>query len=359
MRIGFDAKRAFNNHTGLGEYSRTLINFIIEHGREFAYFLYTPKQNEEIYNPKENPKLSIITSVFGAIWRSLLIYFDIRKNRLDIYHGLAGELPLWIPRNTKTVVTIHDILFERFPNDYNWIDRNIYALKARYACRIADKIVSVSESTKQDLIDFYHIDKHKIEVIHLSLSNTIIQKTKRPYDRKYMICISSFMPRKNQWLLINAFESIANKIDLDLILIGNGKNWASIFNYVQNSLHKNRICFIKNISDDDKFNYLIHSEFSVFPSLYEGFGIPIIESFLYKKPIVLSDTRIHREVAHDAAIFFENDSLEDLKKVILATCNLNKEEMEFLIHKGKQRLKYFDINLKYQRYVELYQTLGS
>ena len=213
IKIGFDAKRAFNNHSGLGVYSRELISAVQRLLPESMLILFSPKIKKDIFSITENSRLRIENSSLGFLWRSCLIYFDIKKSNLNVYHGLAGELPFWIPKGVKKIVTIHDVLFERFPDDYPWIDRKIYAWKAKYACKTADRIIAVSEATKRDLIDFYQINESKIKVISVGINFNVKLDTKRPYPRNYMVCISSFLPRKNQSLLIDSFQMVVEKMD--------------------------------------------------------------------------------------------------------------------------------------------------
>ena len=173
LRIGYDAKRLFNNFTGLGNYSRTLLANLAEYYPDNAYFLYSPKiaKNDEthfflnsaLFNvqlPKRGP---------GAYWRSVGIKRDLLKHKIQLFHGLSHEIPLGLEKaNIRSIVTIHDLIFERFPEHYPFIDRKIYSLKFRYACRHADHIVAISENTKQDIIEFYDIPPEKISVIYQS-----------------------------------------------------------------------------------------------------------------------------------------------------------------------------------------------
>ena len=184
MNIGFDAKRAFTNFTGLGNYSRTLIETLVRYYPDNAYHLFTPKTND-IPNfdfIKTQPSISIHTPLsvgtpleqylraFHPFWRSFSIKNEIEKANIDVFHGLSHELPFRMPKNVKTVVTIHDLIHERFPEYYPYIDRKIYSFKFKKACEMADVVVAISEQTKQDIVDFYKIDAHKILCIRIHFS---------------------------------------------------------------------------------------------------------------------------------------------------------------------------------------------
>ena len=174
MRIGFDAKRAFLNNTGLGNYSRDTIRVLSNFYPDNKYFLYTPKEKgnsrlaflDNRNNTFVRTPQSLLNKALKSYWRSKSIVSDLFNNKIDIYHGLSHELPLGIEKtNIKTVVTIHDLIFIRYPHLFRTIDRKIYYKKFNSACHRADKIIAVSQQTKQDIIDFFLIPEEKIEVI--------------------------------------------------------------------------------------------------------------------------------------------------------------------------------------------------
>lgn len=348
LKLGLDAKRAFNNHSGLGVYSRSLIEYLEKNISNLYIILFTPKKKIWTSN------LVTETSRLGSIWRSFTIYFDLVKDDIDVYHGLAGELPFLIPRKVKTVVTIHDLLFLKFPSDYPWIDRFIYNFKARYACKRADAIIAVSEVTKADIISNYRIVPDKIKVVPVAAPEVTIAQTKRPHDKDYILCISSFLGRKNQALLLDAYLKIADKVSFDLIFIGSGHERKKVKELAETSPHSHRIHFISGISDTDKFNYLHHCLFSVYPSKGEGFGIPILESFLCEKAILLSDTPIHREVAGDTGIYFSTNSVNELANKLV---EMNENIQNLTSEKAKQRLENYDGQKLYPQITEIYFSL--
>jgi hypothetical protein len=155
MNIAFDAKRAFSNSTGLGNYSRTLISSLSEFFPEHEYFLCTPKLSKRFNVDTLNHVYAVTpqhfpSSAFTAAWRSSWVKKDLQQLKIDLYHGLSNEIPIGIEKTgIKSVVTIHDLIFERFPDQYNRIDVQIYRKKYRYACKHADKIIAISEQTKK------------------------------------------------------------------------------------------------------------------------------------------------------------------------------------------------------------------
>jgi len=348
LKLGLDAKRAFNNHSGLGVYSRSVIDELAKNLPKEDLILFTPRK--KIWSSS----LNTVTSSFGALWRSFFIYFDLLRYEIDIYHGLAGELPFFMPQNVKTVVTIHDLLFLHFPNDYPWIDRWIYNLKAKFACKKADKIIAVSDVTKRDIIHFYGIDSTKIEVMPVTISSDIPPKDERPYTKDYIVCISSFLGRKNQDVLVKAYAQIKDKADFDILFIGSGKRMNEVKKISKKLNCENNIQFISGLSDQEKFNYLHHSLFSVYPSRGEGFGIPILESFLCDRPILLSDTPIHKEVAGDAGIYFRDNDEKDLADKMISAYK-NKSDSVHI--SAKKVLDSYTADKIYPHLIGLYEKV--
>ena len=164
MKIGFDAKRAFSNNTGLGNYSRDSIRILGSFFPNNQYHLYTPKATH-------NPRLSFlegqaqyhvhtptffIHNTFSGIWRSAMLSKQLQKDEIDIYHGLSHELPKGIEKtNIKTVVTIHDLIFIRYPHFFKPIDRKIYYYKFLHACQIADHIIAVKTCDSRFFYRFF------------------------------------------------------------------------------------------------------------------------------------------------------------------------------------------------------------
>src|SRR5688572_23443797 len=147
MKIGFDAKRYFHNNTGLGNYSRTLVKGLTQYYPEHDYYLFNPKasrqfQKEPVANVHEVRPSGFIDSKLSALWRSKGVKKELHSLNIDLYHGLSHEIPVGINEmKIKSVVTIHDLIFERYPEQFGKIDVQIYRKKFTYACRNANRIV--------------------------------------------------------------------------------------------------------------------------------------------------------------------------------------------------------------------------
>ena len=189
MNIGFDAKRAYHNSTGLGHYSRNLLHSLSEYYPEHAYYLFNPKEANRFQlngnNLHEILPQGFLNKLFSSGWRSSWVKGDLKKLKIDLYHGLSHEIPVGINKTgIRSVVTIHDLIHERFPGQYNKIDVKIYNKKFRYACANADKIIAISEQTKKDIIEFYKTPEEKITVCYQSCNPAFGKEVSADEKRK-------------------------------------------------------------------------------------------------------------------------------------------------------------------------------
>ncbi|MBN2613555.1 MAG: glycosyltransferase family 4 protein [Bacteroidales bacterium] len=299
MRIGFDAKRAFNNQSGLGNYSRNLLRALKDNYPENRYFLYSAKTNQGIFNTAAHSYIirkpgKTLHKWFPAYWRTFSMADMILEDKLDIFHGLSHELPFVNLKSVKTVVTVHDLIFLRYPNLYKWADRVIYRKKFEHACRKADRIVAVSRQTAKDIEHFFKIEKEKIEVVYQgcnpaffenageSVQNLIRQKYGLPHE--YVLYVGTIEERKNLLVLLEAMHTA--RIEAPLVVIGRK---TSYFRKVDEFISRNKIkniLFYDTINNEDLPAIYRMAAVFVYPSLFEGFGIPIIEALASGTPVI-------------------------------------------------------------------------
>ncbi|MDB5012199.1 MAG: pglJ 2, partial [Daejeonella sp.] len=257
MRIGFDGKRATQNFTGLGNYSRYILNILSIHFPENTYQLYSQKEPQK--TGLIDSKITLIGPEKGKLsfgWRSFGIVKDLKKNKIDLYHGLSNEIPFGIKKaSMPSIVTIHDLIFLRFPQYYNFIDRKIYAFKFRYACKNADKIIAVSEQTKQDIVHFFGIKPQKISVIYQNCTsefNTV--ETERKHEiaikyqlpEKYILNVGSIEERKNILVVVKALKSI--NPDIHLVIVGKETVYSNkVERYIEENNLASRVRILKNV----------------------------------------------------------------------------------------------------------------
>jgi glycosyltransferase involved in cell wall biosynthesis len=322
MNIGYDAKRAVYNFSGLGNYSRTLIQALSTYHPNHNYVLYAPgyrpsprldslqnRRNVSIRTPR-----SLAGRLLKPLWRSRLMVRDLQMDEIDLFHGLSNELPHGLPRSgVKSVVTIHDLIFLRYPEFYPWLDRRIYTTKVRYACRAADLIVTVSEQTKQDVIDLLSIDPGRVVVAYQScdpsFETAATEEQKQSVRQRhnlsgeYLLYVGNIEKRKNLLAAIKALE-LQSDSGLTLAVIGSGGAYLQeVSDYVQSHRLKDRVRFLYSVPFADfPAVYQMASAF-VYPSVFEGFGIPIIEALWSKTPVITSSGSCFAEAGGPASLY--------------------------------------------------------
>ncbi|MCR4994249.1 MAG: glycosyltransferase family 4 protein [Bacteroidales bacterium] len=347
MRIGFDAKKAMRNRTGIGNYSRRCIQAVKEEGADIRLF----------YNG---------IPVWGELWRNAFQWLSIRKAHIDVYHGLSNELPFGIGwSGAKSVVTIHDLIFLRFPQTYGWLQRQILKLKTRYACSRADKIIAVSEMTKRDIIHFYGTNSSRIEVIYQSIDDvyrrpctdeqlrSAVERYQLP--QKFVLCVGTIQARKNQHTLVKALPHLS--ADVHLILVGKEEAYAQQVRQTAEQLGvAERVHIYKGVPTADlPAFYQLASVFACL-SRFEGFGIPLAEAIASGTPVIGATGSCLEEAAGPDSVYLDPDDSEGLAKAI-AEILADPQQAQRMSERGKEySLRFTDESLG-QSLTALYKQL--
>ena len=318
MVIAYDAKRAFCNGTGLGNYSRSVIAGAAGSGRVDA-LLYTPRADSRFAHWHDGLQGVAVRRPKGLwrlapdLWRSWARAQEVRAGEVQIYHGLSHELPCGLPRGVKKMVTMHDLIVRRFPRYFSLFDRVVHRLKQRHACRVADVVLAISEQTRRDLIDFMHVPEEKIKVVYQSCDRMFWRwrhddraiaavRTKYRLAERYVVCVGTVEERKNQLAVIEACRRLPE--DVQLVIVGRPRG-----DYGRKVV---QAC-------GGRVKLLGHADFADFPALYggavasvylsrfEGFGIPVLESLCCDCPVVASNVSSMPEAGGDAALYAAPD----------------------------------------------------
>lgn len=364
LTIAYDAKRAYLNYRGLGNYCRNLLAQMARYYGEHRYLLCTP-QDKGLYPwlneaPMERVTPSGLWQLSPSLWRRYGIPSSLRDKQVDIYHGLSQELPEGIERlGCKTVVTMHDAIFLRYPELYSATYRRSFIRRNTSACRRADRIIAISEQTKRDYIELFGVEENRISVVYQSchelywqpVTDDTLQRVRRTYHlpERYILCVGALEARKNQLRLIEAVAG--SSADMPLVLVGRGTTAYK----EQLQAHAKRygvaIHLIENAPLEDlPAIYRMASVFA-YPSLFEGFGIPILEAARCGVPVVASNGTCFEEIAGEGALYVPptdvealatalrstlQDSDKTLRRVQLALQNTEKFRAEHIAHSMMQ-----------------------
>jgi glycosyltransferase involved in cell wall biosynthesis len=332
VKIGFDAKRLFNNFTGLGNYSRFVVNALLDHVPGNEYLLYTPKQRShpEINTITARKEVSVITpsSLYtffkaGSIWRTWGIAKEPTVSGINVFHGLSNELPANLPARLRKIVTVHDLIFLRFPMFYNPIDVRIYEAKVKAACRAADGIIAISRQTADDVINFLGVPESKIEVVYQGShpqfstvkSNEEIAKVKRHYNLpgQYILNVGTIEARKNVMLAVQALELLPPASRIPLVIMGRETSYKkSVISAARKAGVAESIIFLHNASFADFPAIYQGAQLFVYPSLFEGFGIPLVEALESGIPVITSKGSCFTEAAGPHSVYVDPGDIEEM-----------------------------------------------
>ena len=381
MKIGFDAKRAFHNGTGLGHYSRSLIQALSTQFPTNEYYLFNPKRPNafelKAANLFEVLPGEALHRIFSAAWRSSWVKKDIKRLNLDLYHGLSHEIPLNMEKTRiKSVVTIHDLIHERYPEQYAAIDVKIYSRKFRYACQHADRVIAISEQTKKDIIEFYKVDENRIRVCYQSCNPAFgiavsEEEKKRVRDvyqlpSEFFLYVGSIITRKNLLNICKAIFLLRNEIQIPLVVIGEGKQYKQqVKDFIlQNNLEQ-KIIFLSETEQSKSAGFLTAKDFPaiyqsavamIYPSFFEGFGIPVLEALWSRLPVITSNVSSLPEAGGDG-VYYVNPALseeiaEGMKKIYF-----DKDFARTLAEKGWQHAQNFTAHKCAGRVMDVYKEL--
>ena len=371
MEVGYDAKRLFHNHTGLGYYSRTLIQSLSEADQDFKATLFDARpvataQTELFYDPE---KYRIIKPGSPAwYYRSVRINKYLDQTRLNLFHGLSNELPYRpLPASIPAVVTIHDVLFKSFKADFPWHDRWVYQWKTRVALERADLVVAISQATREDLLRHFKVDEKKIRVIYQSydpvfdqpVSDSEVAEILANYrlPSEYLLYVGSVTHRKNLMVILRALQAMEEKNRIPLLVAGKGKDYQKqAVEYIRRHGLESRVFFLPDLPRYVLRILYAGAQMLIYPSLGEGFGLPVLEGIAANIPVITSNRSSLPEAGGEVAHYFNPEDPGDLKELIekvSGTTNLKNSD-----HQRIEHLQRFNKNRIARQYLlEVYGEL--
>lgn len=331
MKIGFDAKRLFRNFTGLGNYSRTLVANLSDRYADDKLVLLTERISDSADVAQfTKPPYEVVRPKHRFLWRLWRMSKDVAREKIDIYHGLSHDLPLGIKKSgARTIVTIHDVCYKTFPAMFPLFERMIYSWKYRHSCQAADCIVAISQSTARDIVRYFGVDESKIEVIYQAInpafytpiSRQIASQIVEKYGIKgdYALYVGSINSRKNLKGIIQAYGLLDEQHRLPLVVIGGGGG-----DYLTECLKEAErldvaryITHLQGISSMQTLQaFYTAARVMIYPSFYEGFGLPVAEALLCHCPVITSTVSSLPEAGGDGALYIDPTNTEEIAQSI-------------------------------------------
>ena len=376
MKIGYDAKRAFANFTGLGNYARSTISNICIVFPAHEYYLYTPTKVadgasdfiHDIKNAHIRGPRNLFYGTFSAAWRRFGIAADAAHDQIDLYHGLSHEIPDGIEKtNIKTVVTIHDLIFKRFPHYYKKIDRKIYDNKIKHTVKFAHTIIAISEQTKKDIIEFYQVAENKIEVIYQACdaifekkqTSVEINLIKETYalPANYLLYVGTIEERKNALVILQAMLALPSHVKL--VMVGKKKSYGLIIDaFIKKHELNDRVIQINQVDFKDLPAIYQAATIFIYPSKFEGFGIPIIEALHSETPVIAAKGSCLAEAGGPNSLYFEPSNAEELTGLI-ADLLADESKRKSMAASGKKYVEKFNGDKIATELMCLYQSILS
>ncbi len=364
MKIAYDAKRFFQNASGLGNYSRDLVRIMSQFAPENEYLLFNKKKTEKGADILNENNVHFVEISKGSFARQLKMGKDAQAQKADIFHGLSGELPLkWNTNPIKKIVTIHDLIFLRYPEYYSFFDRKIHFWKFKKAAVSADKIIAISEQTKRDIIDYLKIPEAKIEVIYQGChqafkekqSLEFLQQITEKYNlpKRFILNVGTIEKRKN---LLNVVKAIHNT-EIPLVVIGKKtKYYKVVENYLQKNKMTNQVLFLEGVSMDELAGIYKLSDIFVYPSLFEGFGIPIIEALFSETVVVTSNRSCLPEAGGKNSVYIDPENEFDIRAKITFLWE-NSEERKRRAVLGLEHVQQFKDEYIAEKILNFYEKI--
>ena len=370
MNIGFDAKRIVRNGTGLGSYGRTLINSLSAIDTEDTLSLYAPDQGQDDLRSQVILRPNVhfcypshqVSGIRKALWRSHGIVKDLLHDHVELYHGLSGELPIGIHKTgIPTVVTIHDLIFLRHPEYYHWLDVQIYKWKFFQTLKEADHIIAISECTKRDILYYSNYPEDKISVIYQSAAKRFANNKEEEnttilqgLGERYILQVGTIEERKNALESVAALEDLPK--DIHLVLVGRQTAYTEqILRYARQHGLESQLHILCGVSNNDLPVLYHHASCFVYPSRYEGFGIPIIEAIQCGLPVVAATGSCLEEAGGPANSYVSPDDPHALAEAVLTM--LNRTDRAEVIARSQAYVHRFENNSVAEEVMDVYKKI--
>ncbi|HER24650.1 MAG TPA: glycosyltransferase family 1 protein [Candidatus Atribacteria bacterium] len=370
MRIAIDLITITGKNAGLQSYAKQLVEGIAKVDKKNEYILLINSRAKKLFTINQPNFKNIFIHTpkrFIGIWEQIYFPFIQFLKEVDLLHSPVSAVPIVAP--CKTVLTIHDLTFKIYPKTMQWWDRFYWNFFITQGVKRVERIITDSISTKKDLIKYYNIQKNKVSVIplccssqyYMSSNEFFLNEIKQKYNinKPYILFVGTLEPRKNISILLKAFNIAKQKGKLkhSLVIVGR-KGWLfdDIFQIVKNLRMENDVIFTGFVPDEDLPSLYHGSDLFVYPSIYEGFGLPPLEAMACGTPVIASNSSSLPEVVGDAGILIDPKDVNAFASVIVRV--LNKEELKIeFAKKGKLWAQRFTTEKMAYQTIKVYKKI--
>ncbi|MCK4891349.1 MAG: glycosyltransferase family 4 protein [Candidatus Pacebacteria bacterium] len=358
MKIGIDARSLEFSNTGVGRYLSNLLKFWKkEKSNQFVLYFKNKTPNDELID-SDNFEKVLLKNPLGFssnfFFQHFLLSYALKRDKIDFFFSPFYLKPIYCP--VRSSISLHDISYEVHPEWFDFKSQFILKKLSKFSAKTADKIFTVSDYSKSEIIKYYHIGSDKITVTNLAPDNSFhkienldkIRDIKEKYGikKKYIFCVGTIFSRRRIPEIVEAFEKILNKHrDYQLLIVGKNVTYPFIdidnkIEMTNNKFKEKKIIHLDFVSEEELLIFYSSCDFIVYLSDYEGFGLPVIEAQFFGKPVITSYNSSLVEVGGDSVEFVKENTAEEVQKSIERIIS-DEDYKNELIGKGSENLKRF------------------
>lgn len=371
MKIAINCCYYGRTSGGIREYIYSLVTNLANINKKDDYTFYVSKDDEDFWQETmpENLRYKIFPfkrdqKIRRALLQNKFWKKQERIEKFDVFHSPFFHVPKI--SGCKIIMTVHDLRFRRYPKSYTFTRRIFIKYAFRKSLNYADHIITVSEFTKKEILDFYDFDQNKITYIHEAI-DTNRYKYKKEFNeininkfkiqpKKYILSVGHLEPRKNYPMLIDAWNELNNEEKLNYKLVIVGKRNYKFKPIIKKIKQSKSVIYLDYVSFNDLLNLYKYAKLFIFPSLYEGFGFPPLEAAALGTPTIVSNVSSIPEICGNGSLYIDPFNIEDIKRKIKLLSE-DKKLHTRLVELSRKNLKRFDWKQNAEQTLKIYRML--
>lgn len=369
MKVGVDARLLSRPITGIGRYTLEMCRALSKI-ENISLYLYCPAPvSDEYIIGLDKVKIRVgdwVNNLLVQLWSETYLPLWVKKEGVDVFWGPGHRLPCWLPQNMPRVVTIHDLVWKFAGETMRPLSRRLERYQMPLAVRAADIVVADSQATAHAAIEEFCIAHDRLEVVTLGTRmapSVAPLETLQPLgiDLPYFLFVGTLEPRKNLARLLTAYSRLPQSLkDSAMLVIAGGKGWGgvNISDMVSDLGLVNHVCIVGYVDEPILAALYANAEFLAMPSLYEGFGLPLIEAMVYGTPVLTSNNSSMPEVAGDAGLLVDALDISSIENGLNQLIT-NKQLRSKLATNAKHNASHFDWNKSAKQLVTVFEKAIS